>query len=254
MERKRAGRKSIRKRYAKMVSQADSERRRGLSGTDLRRRAESLGYSEEELAGLPESALMGLGCGNPTALAELKEGQIVLDLGSGAGLDVFLAARKVGPSGRVIGVDMTPEMLARAQDAVTKAGYGNVEFRAGEMENLPLADESVDVVISNCAVNNCPDKPAAFREAFRVLRPNGRMLISDLVMDGEPPGFIAPGLEVWREWLSVAVGKQEYLDAIRQAGFRGVEVVSERPYSGEAMHPALSGKITSLQIRARKQA
>jgi ubiquinone/menaquinone biosynthesis C-methylase UbiE len=211
-----------------------------------------MGYSNREIASAPESSLVGLGCGNPTALAGLKEGETVLDIGSGAGLDAFLAARRVGPKGKVIGVDMTGEMVESARRAALEGGYQNVEFRLGEMEHLPLDDESVDVIISNCVMNHAPDKVAAFREAWRVLRPNGRIHVADLVTKGRLPPADTPGLEVWAEWLAVAAGKREYLDAIRKAGFKDIAVVEEKPFDSPAMKGPLLGKIVSLQVTAYK--
>jgi ubiquinone/menaquinone biosynthesis C-methylase UbiE len=209
-----------------------------------------MGYSDEEIASVPESALLGLGCGNPTALAELGAGEIVLDLGSGAGLDAFLAARKVGPNGKVIGIDLTPAMVEKARQAAAKTGYENVEFRLGEIEKLPIADRTVDVVISNCVMNHCPDKVAAFKEAYRVLRPTGRLHVADLVTEGSLPPPATPGLEIWAEWLAVATDRPTYLSAIQKAGFRDVSVVAQHSFASPAMAPPLIGKITSLQIRA----
>ena len=201
---------------------------------------------------MPESSLVGLGCGNPTALAGLKEDETVLDIGSGAGLDAFLAARRVGPKGKVIGVDMTAEMVERARRSALEGGCQNVEFRLGAMEHLPLDDESVDVIISNCVMNHASDKVAAFRETWRVLRPNGRIHVADLVTKGRLPSADTPGLEVWAEWLAVAAGKQEYLDAIRKAGFKDIAVVEEKLFDSPAMKGPLRGKIVSLQVTAYK--
>jgi SAM-dependent methyltransferase len=222
----------------------------GERKADLARRARSLGYSEVELKDLPESALASLGCGSPAALAELREGEVVLDLGSGCGLDALLAARRAGPQGRVIGVDLTPEMVQRSRRAAAEAQAANVEFRIGQIERLPVDDASVDVVLSNCVMNHCRDKVAAFREARRVLRPGGRMLVSDLVVEGEVPPLDRNAQQVWGDWLAVAAGKADYLRAIRRAGFRKVKVVSEHLFESPAMVPALEGRIVSLSIRA----
>jgi N-acetylglutamate synthase-like GNAT family acetyltransferase/precorrin-6B methylase 2 len=169
---------------------------------------------------------MGLGCGNPVRLAEIREGETVLDLGSGGGIDVFLAARQVGPSGQVIGVDMTPEMLARAQKNAEQLGAGNVEFRQGLIEALPVVDSSVDVILSNCVINLAPDKTAVFKEASRVLRPGGRLVVSDVVARGELPGEIRENPELWASCVGGALPEEEYLDAIRKAGFPAVEVLT----------------------------
>jgi len=184
-------------------------------------------YPAEELAGLPETVTgASLGCGNPLAIADLRPGEVVLDLGSGGGIDCFLAARKVGPEGRVIGLDMTPDMIRLAQRNVKKVRARNVEFRLGEMEDLPLPDESVDVVISNCVINLSPDKDMVFREVYRVLRPGGRLSVSDIVVDGVLPQAIRDRLDAWAACVSGALDESDYLDKIRAAGFERVEVLS----------------------------
>lgn len=184
-------------------------------------------YTADELSGLPETVTgASLGCGNPIAIAGLRPGDVVLDLGSGGGIDCFLAARQVGPQGRVIGLDMTPDMIRLAQRNAKQLGVSNVEFRLGEMEDIPLPDASVDVVISNCVVNLSPDKDAVFRETARVLRPGGRLSISDIVVDGDLPPFIRSRLDAWAGCVAGALDEAVYLDKIRAAGFAGVEVVS----------------------------
>jgi SAM-dependent methyltransferase len=184
-------------------------------------------YSEEELEGLPDSVTgASLGCGNPLAIAGLKPGEVVLDLGSGGGIDCFLAARKVGPKGRVIGLDMTPDMIKLARRNAKKMGVTNVDFRFGEMEEMPLLDGSVDVIISNCVVNLSPDKDAVFREAFRVLRPGGRLSISDIVVDGDLPEFIRSQMSAWAGCIAGALDERVYLGKIRAAGFERVDVQS----------------------------
>jgi arsenite methyltransferase len=184
-------------------------------------------YSEEELDGLPETVTdVSLGCGNPLAIAELQPGEVVLDLGSGGGIDCFLAARKVGPEGRVIGLDMTPDMIKLARRNAKKIGAANVDFRFGEMEEMPLPDGSVDAIISNCVINLSPDKDAVFREAYRVLRPGGRMSVSDIVVDGDLPQIIRNQLDAWAGCIAGALDEAVYLDKIRAAGFEGVDVVS----------------------------
>ncbi len=204
------------------------------------------GYSPEDLASLdPAVVSMGLGCGNPVVLAELKPGEVVLDLGSGGGIDVFLAAKRVGPTGKAIGVDMTEEMLERARRAATAMGIANAEFRQGDIEALPLPDESVDVVISNCVINLAPDKSRVFREAFRVLKPGGRMLISDVVSNGPLSASLRADPDTWARCVGGALADQEYLEVIRAAGFQSVEVTPKRGR-------AAPGEVFSVYVRAHK--
>jgi len=195
--------------------------------------SQRVGYSPQELRSVPEDADLGLGCGNPSALAGLKMGEVVLDLGSGAGLDCFLAAGKVGGTGRIIGVDMTPAMIDRARENARKNGYGNVEFRLGEIENLPAADHSIDVIISNCVINLSTDKARVFREAFRVLRPGGRMLVSDLALRRPLPPAIRESVDAYVACVAGALVKDDYLAAIRAAGFENIETVSETAFPAE---------------------
>ena len=210
-----------------------------------------LGYSSDDIEGVPEESVLGLGCRNPVALASLKEGETVLDLGSGGGIDVFLASKKVGPTGKVIGIDMTQEMLRRAKATASKNGYTNVEFRLGEIEALPVEDESVDVIISNCVINLAPDKLKVFKEAYRVLKPNGRLMVSDIVTDEELPEEVRNSFDAWAECIAGALEKTEYLNTIEKAGFNNVRIVSGKPYTID-ISQELTGKITSVQVEARK--
>jgi SAM-dependent methyltransferase len=189
--------------------------------------SQAMGYSGEDLEGVPEGANLGLGCGNPVALASLKKGQTVLDLGSGAGFDSFLAANQVGENGKIIGVDMTAEMIDRAQHNAEKGGYENVEFRLGKIEHLPLADQTVDVVLSNCVINLSPDKEQVFQEAFRTLKPGGRLMVSDIVLLRPLPGFIKTCMEAYVACLAGAATREDYLEAIQAAGFSDIEIVEE---------------------------
>lgn len=194
--------------------------------------AQRIGYTEEQIRTVPDGANLGLGCGNPLALAAVQPGETVVDLGSGAGFDALLAARAVGRTGRVIGVDMTPEMLARAEANAQRAGAENVEFRRGYIEALPIEDGVVDVVISNCVINLSPDKPSVFREAFRVLRPEGRLAVSDLVLKTPLPTGLLRSVEAYVGCVSGALLRDDYVAAIRQAGFQTVEVVAENSFGG----------------------
>ncbi len=186
--------------------------------------ADKLGYRSDEIAALPEGADLGLGCGNPQAIASLKPGETVLDLGSGAGFDCFLAARSVGPTGRVLGVDMTPEMLTKGRANATKSGVSNVEFRLGEIEALPISDNSVDVVISNCVINLSPDKPRVFREAFRALKPGGRVAVADIVRSAELPPELSADLAAHCGCVAGAASVDELEAMLRDAGFTDIRI------------------------------
>jgi len=190
----------------------------------------TIGYSDKEINSVPEGANLGLGCGNPTAHASIKEGEIVLDLGSGAGFDVFLAAQRVGKTGKVIGVDMTPEMIDKARENARKDNYENVEFRLGEIENLPVADETADLIISNCVINLSPNKERVFQEAFRVLKPGGRLMISDIVLLEELPEFIKNNIDAYIGCVSGAIMKDEYLRTIKEVGFQEIKIIQETTF------------------------
>jgi len=218
-------------------------------------------YSAADLEGLPDSVTdASLGCGNPLAIAELQASEVVLDLGSGGGIDCFLAARQVGPEGRVIGLDMTPEMIKLARRNAKKMGATNVDFRYGEMEEIPLHDHSVDVVISNCVINLSPDKDAVFHEVFRVLRPGGRMNLSDIVVDGDLPRLVRDSLDAWASCVAGALDEAEYLSKIRAAGFEDVEVLSRSymetsdVYDGENLQVLLAGPDAEVVEGAEAQA
>ena len=208
----------------------------------------AVGYTEGELGDIPEGANLGLGCGNPTAHASLKEGETILDLGAGGGIDCFLASNAVGKTGRVIGVDMTAEMVSRARANAERGGYENVDFRLGEIENLPVADGTVDAIISNCVINLSLDKPRVFSEAFRTLKPGGRLMVSDIVLTGELPEEVKNSLTAYAGCVAGALPKDEYLAGLTDAGFKDVEVVSElRIGSGE-----IEEVIASINVRAVK--
>ena len=215
----------VREGYGKIAKEGSGCCGSGCGCTgDVSRR---IGYSEEEIGSVPAGADLGLGCGNPLTFASLKEGETVLDLGSGAGFDCFLAAKKVGPTGKVFGVDMTPEMLKRARKNAVKGGYRNVEFLAGEIESLPLEDDSVDVVISNCVINLSPDKEQVFKEIHRVLRKGGKFMISDITLTRDLPRELRESVAAYVGCIAGAVSKEEYLEAIRKAGFKDVKVMGE---------------------------
>jgi SAM-dependent methyltransferase len=233
-------RKMVRDRYADVVN-----RNSGCCGsepvsccgdttdTTANKVSEEIGYSAQEMGEVPDGANLGLGCGNPTALASIQPGETILDLGSGAGFDCFLAANRTGAEGMVIGVDMTPDMLEAARQNAQKGTYENVEFRLGEIEHLPVADSTVDLVISNCVINLSADKQEVFNEAFRVLKPGGRMMISDIVLNHPLPEKIVGSEEAYCQCISGAVLREEYLDMIQSAGFSEVEIITEKSFSSD---------------------
>ena len=251
--------KIVRDGYAKAVTKNTSCCSSGscCGGTDqAKNMSKTVGYSDAEMNAVPEGANLGFGCGNPVAMASLKEGDVVLDLGSGAGFDAFLAAQRVGETGRVIGVDMTPEMLKKARANAEKGGYKNVEFRLGEIEKLPVEDSSVSVIISNCVINLSPEKQRVFEEAFRVLKPGGRFMVSDLVLVKDLPDMIKESIEAYVGCLAGAVKKDEYLKLITMAGFQNVKVISESSYPVDAMFENLKvaeDAIASIKVSAIKR-
>jgi SAM-dependent methyltransferase len=216
----------------------------------------TLGYSNDDLAAVPEGANLGLGCGNPVALASLQTGQTVLDLGSGAGFDAFLAARAVGPTGRVIGVDMTPAMVTKAKANATKGGYAHVEFRFGEIEALPVADATVDVVISNCVINLCPDKRPVYREAFRALRPGGRLAVSDVVAREELSDEVKQDLKLHSGCLAGATPQDELVRILEEAGFQDISIKpkgnSDQVISSWDSKHGLESKVFAAEVTAKK--
>lgn len=250
--------KAVRKGYAKIAKQGSSccgPVQSCCSNTDSAQTiSKNIGYTEEDLRKAPEGANLELGCGNPTALASLKEGETVLDLGSGAGFDCFLAADKVGKHGMVIGVDITPEMIDKARENAKKGNYKNVEFRLGEIENLPAADSSVDVVISNCVINLSPDKKRVFKEAYRLLKPGGRLMISDIVLLKELPDSIKNSVKAYVGCLSGALMKHEYIEIIKEAGFDSVKIIKETLFPVDCMlnDPTVRSFIKDSKIRSEE--
>ena len=244
--------KIVRSRYAKIAKTNSSccTTSCGCGAQTNKEMSKHVGYSEEEMDSVPEGANMGLGCGNPTALASLKEGETILDLGSGGGFDCFLAANKVGKTGKVIGVDMTPEMLEKARANARKNKYKNVEFRLGEIENLPVADSSVDVVISNCVINLSPDKKRVFEEAYRTLSPNGRLMVSDIVLLEDLPDVIRKNAEAYGACIAGAEKKERYLALIEGGGFRNVKIIEETifPIEDVLSDPSVQKVIKTLKL------
>jgi SAM-dependent methyltransferase len=211
---------SVRSKYGAVAESTLSNNHAGVKAV-----AEAFGYSAEELTSIPAEANMGLSCGNPTATAHLRPGEVVVDLGSGGGLDVFLAAKMVGPTGRAIGIDMTPAMIERARTNAEAGGYTNVEFHLSTIDNIPLPDASVDCVISNCVLNLAPDKPAVFREIARILKPGGRLAVSDIALKGKLPEAIAKSMAAYVGCIGGAIGMDDYRSGLLAAGFEHVEIV-----------------------------
>jgi len=249
--------KIVREGYSKIAKQGSSccESFDPCCETDLGEAiSKKIGYTNEELSQVPKGSNLGLGCGNPVALSSLKEGEVVLDLGSGAGLDCFLASTRVGESGKIIGVDMTLEMIKKARTNAKKGNYKNVESRLGEIENLPAEDNSIDVIISNCVINLSPDKETVFQESFRVLKPGGRMMISDIVLLKELPDFLKNSVEAYIDCLSGAIKKEDYLKLIEKAGFSEVKILEERFFSLDSIisDPAVEAIFENLKILPEK--
>ena len=228
-------RKNVREGYAKIAKEglccSPTTSCCGSSST-YEEPSKKMGYTEEELKSIPAGANLSLGCGNPVALASLEEGETVIDLGSGAGVDCFLAAKKVGKKGKVVGVDMTPEMIDKARENARKGNYKNVEFRLGEIENLPVADNTADIIISNCVINLAPSKRRVFEEAFRALKPGGRLMVSDIVLLKELPEALKKRAHP-ASCINGAILKDEYIETIEQAGFQNVKIIKETQYSFE---------------------
>ncbi|HEX6725701.1 MAG TPA: arsenite methyltransferase [Nitrospira sp.] len=263
----------IKTRYGQAALQAQRQERRSCCGAGTVLEAGKLDpitshlYADQETAALPEDAVRAsLGCGNPTALAQVAPGETVLDLGSGGGIDVLLSARRVGPTGKVYGLDMTDEMLVLARANQAEAGMTNVEFLKGDIEHIPLPDNSVDLIISNCVINLSPDKDLVLGEAFRVLKPGGRLAVSDIVVRGEMPQEIQRNIELWAGCVAGALEEQEYIAKLKRAGFERVSIESTRVYTAadardlfegtdlnlDAIAPVVDEKFISGFVRATK--
>ena len=230
--------RAVKEGYARIAKQATSyySSQEGSGYFDnLEDICKRIGYSEEDISAAPPESNLGLGCGNPVALAAIKEGERVLDMGSGAGFDCFLASSLVGPSGQVIGVDITSEMVDKARANAKKGGYENIDFRQGDLENMPVADSYVDVVISNCVINLVPNKRLVFKEAFRVLKPGGRLAISDVVLTRELPDFVKNSTKAYIGCLAGAIMKQEYLQIIGNVGFSDISVAAESSFPVQSL-------------------
>ena len=239
--------------YARVAREASSCCGSRPPGAD--EAARKIGYEEEQLEAVPDGANLGVGCGNPTAIDSLRPGEAVVDLGSGAGMDSFLAARQVGEKGRVIGIDMTDDMLEKARENARKAGFDNVEFRKGIIEQLPVEDESVDVVLSNCVINLSPEKHRVFAEVYRVLKPGGRMMVSDVVLEQALPEKVLWSVDAYIGCVGGASLREEYLETIRRAGFSEVRVEREACFGDviDLDDPQITAAMEELEI-TREQA
>ena len=250
--------KYVRDRYGRAAKQGSSCGQPAPSccggGKETDTISKRIGYTDQDLKTVPEGANLGLGCGNPLALASLREGETVLDLGSGAGFDCFLAARQVGKRGKVIGVDMTPEMLDKARGNAAKGEFTNVEFRLGEIENLPVGDNQADIVISNCVINLSPAKERVFREAFRALKPGGRLMVSDIVLLQELPEEIRNSVAAYTACVAGAETKERYLGAIRKAGFQAIRILDETVFPTQilANDPTAREMVKNLHLSPEK--
>jgi arsenite methyltransferase len=247
-------REAVKERFATTVKQSSacgcSRKANFVDPEFIQTASKVAGYSDQDLKSLPAGANLGLGCGNPVALAVIKKGDVVLDLGSGAGVDCFLAANVVGDKGQVIGVDMTPEMVERARENAWNNSYRNVEFRLGEIENLPVDSATVDVIISNCVINLSTDKPRVFREAYRVLKPGGTLLVSDMALLEDLPDYVHNSVEAYVRCVGGAMRKDAYISAIQQAGFVEVSVVGESHFPAEliAEQPVLKELVGKMNV------
>jgi arsenite methyltransferase len=243
-------RKMVREGYGQ-IAKADPNCGCGCGCTNTT--SQQIGYTKEELKTVPQGADLNLGCGNPVALASLKPGETVIDLGSGGGLDCFLSANKVGEKGKIIGVDMTPEMLDKARTNLQKSKHKNIEFRLGEIENLPIADNTADLIISNCVINLSPNKQRVFQEAYRVLKPNGRLMISDMVLLKSLPKEIMKNIQAYIGCVSGAEKKTDYLNLIKQAGFEKIQVIDEKQYPFEVMLSDATAKQIMKELNITQQ-
>lgn len=240
----------VRERYTKVAISNNQLNTSGCGcsgGNQNEILSKMVGYDDEDLNSVPENSNLGLGCGNPIALASLNEGEIIIDLGSGAGFDSFIASKKVGKTGKVIGVDMTPAMISKARENAKKGDYGNVEFRLGEIEHIPISDGTADVIISNCVINLVPNKKQVFKDAFRVLKQGGRLMISDIVVNKELPNYIQESVAAYTGCISGALLKEDYIKLIKESGFEDIRI------EGEAKFPADMLPITKeIQETIRK--
>lgn len=256
-------RKMVREGYGKIARESGSccgpKSNKGCCNTNTSAQArdssKSIGYTDEDMDSVPDGANLGLGCGNPLALAAIKEGDTVLDLGSGAGFDCFLAANKVGKTGKAIGVDMTPDMVEKARENAHKGLYNNVEFRLGEIENLPVADNTVDLITSNCVINLSVDKPRVFREAYRVLKPGGRIMVSDIVTAKALPEIVRKSVAAYIGCVAGASLESEYLGAIEAAGFQEVRVTDTSRLAPEAASddPTIMALVDDIGLEQAKE-